>query len=646
MKFDKDFVVGAVAKNKRILAFALPALAGIFCLVALLGQCANVTAFEKFGFIILCYLICFYVFIGHKFARLNNIFFWIVPTINFFVLEGFMNDPLAHIQILTIGFNLLFYYLFFLFLLFVSKNRGLAVIVSSTLSYSIGLVNYAVIAFRQNPVLPWDLMSVGTAVKVAGNYRLPITIDLVLLSAWFLLLFVFGLFIYGQKRVHRKTTSIISILGVVAFFILTCFFAQSPSLGNYIRLRDSFFVPSTYFASNGYVLGFVRSLQYVNVNEPFGYSIDEAELLLERYDLNEENNTDKLPNIIVIMNEAFSDLSVLGDFTVNQECLPYWNSLSDNTVRGNLHVSVKGGNTANSEFEFLTSNSMAFLTTGSVPYELYIKNETPSLASYLKDNFNYDTYGVHSYEANAWRRNEVYPLLGFDHTVFMEDFPEDAEKIRKFISDAATYDAIIELYENRDINKNFFTFCVTVQNHGGYNVLYDNFTPDVVADGLEDAFTLNHYLSLIKESDKAFRDLLGYFETVDEPTVVLMFGDHQPTDEMISGLLEKVDLDFSILEDFEKQYITPFAIWANFDIKEAYIEAISCNYLSSVLLDVAGVPLSSYQRYLSEMQEKYPVITSNCVIDRSGNYISPEVFMTDAAILEYSKLQYYKLFGR
>ena len=103
------------------------------------------------------------------------------------------------------------------------------------------------------------------------------------------------------------------------------------------------------------------------------------------------------PNIIVIMNEAFSDPSVLGDFTTNEDYMPFVHSLldgADNTISGHLNVSVKGGNTANTEFEYLTGASMAFLPYGSIPYQQYVKKETPSMASYLS-SLGYYTIAMH-----------------------------------------------------------------------------------------------------------------------------------------------------------------------------------------------------------------------------------------------------------
>lgn len=59
-------------------------------------------------------------------------------------------------------------------------------------------------------------------------------------------------------------------------------------------------------------------------------------------------------------------LAILGDFQTNKDYMPYFHSMqgADDTISGYLNVSVCGGNTANTEFEFLTGNTMAFLPQG------------------------------------------------------------------------------------------------------------------------------------------------------------------------------------------------------------------------------------------------------------------------------------------
>ena len=124
----------------------------------------------------------------------------------------------------------------------------------------------------------------------------------------------------------------------------------------------------------------------MKVQKPEGYTPQIAEEIAEPYggaaaasdsEKSEEEAVEKdldtLPNVIVIMNEAFSDLSVFGDFDTDYDYMPFIHSLKDNVIKGNCYVSVKGGNTANSEYEFLTGDSMAFLPAGSVPYQQYLK---------------------------------------------------------------------------------------------------------------------------------------------------------------------------------------------------------------------------------------------------------------------------------
>lgn len=77
----------------------------------------------------------------------------------------------------------------------------------------------------------------------------------------------------------------------------------------------------------------------------------------------EDPESVKRPNIIVIMDEAFSDLAVRGEFTTNEDYMPFIHSLqqgAENTRTGYLNVSVLGGNTANTEFEFLTGSTIGF----------------------------------------------------------------------------------------------------------------------------------------------------------------------------------------------------------------------------------------------------------------------------------------------
>ena len=350
----------------------------------------------------------------------------------------------------------------------------------------------------------------------------------------------------------------------------------------------------------------------------------------------------EFPNIIVIMDEAFSDPAILGDFTVNQDYMPFVHSLlegAENTVSGWLNVSVLGGNTANTEFEYLTGNTMAFLPQGSIPYQQYIKGETPSLASHLA-GLGYQTVAMHPYNASGWDRDTVYPAMGFSEMYFLPDF-DNAAKVRNYVSDQSDFEKIVEIYENKGDNP-LFLFNVTMQNHSSYTESFDNFDPQIEVEG--GSQTLNNYLSLLSLSDAALGELISYFEEQEEDTIIVFFGDHQTTNSVIEPILKQNGKSSSTLTEEEQadRYKVPFFIWANFDIEEETGVETSVNYLGAKTLLAAGVPMDGYFTYLSVFSETVPVISANHVTLADGTFTNADD--QSELLSDYKGYQYYRLF--
>ena len=240
---------------------------------------------------------------------------------------------------------------------------------------------------------------------------------------------------------------------------------------------------------------------------------------------------------------------------------------------------------------------------------------------------------MHCYYPQGYNRNLAYPRLGFNsfsHIYTMKDLTY----IREYPSDLSTYKNIIDIYENKKENEKIFNFTLTMQNHGSYTD--ENFTSMVIAENGQYP-KLNQYLSLIKMFDEALEYLITYFENQEEPTIIVLFGDHQPyvEDEFYKDLLAKNYADPTSKEATEQTYITPFLIWANYDIdteKYKNITDISSNYLSSLLLDVANIQKTPYLEFLDELRTEIPIITGNGYMDKDGKYhdFSEET--------EYSKL--------
>ena len=563
-----------------------------------------------------------------------------IPIVALCLMEGYTHVP-WDLTPPIFFLNLAGYYVIYLLGTFLFGGVAGGYTFATLLFMCCGLANYCVVSFRSSPIVPWDIYSVRTAVSVADNYNLDINGRLIGIVVGFLLLaFISG---YLELKVKKLQVRLAGIL-----LSVLCLFGYVKAMGNdrvidAAGLDTTLFTPNVLYRNNGLLGGFVGNIRYLKVEKPDGYSIKAVEEIAENYQT-EDTATEKkdLPNIIVIMNEAFSDLSVFGDFKTSEDYMPFIHSLNKNALKGHAYVSVKGGNTANSEFEFLTGDSMAFMPTGSVPYQQYIKSEIPSLASRLGE-LGYTTTAIHPYYGTGWCRNTVYPLLGFEQMLFKDDFVSP-EKIRNYISDESAFQKIIELYEEKGSDEKMFTFEVTMQNHGGYSKDTDDFRESVYLTDESGQGTqvraAEKYLTLIQKSDQAFQNLVEYFEKQEEPTIILMFGDHQPSDYITNVILRELGLNRDESDDvYYDNYIVPYIMWANYDIDTTQVENVSLNYLGGMLMEKAGIGLTGYQQFLKEMQKEFPAITANMVMDADGKR-SAEKDIQSEWIENYQKLVY------
>ncbi len=563
----------------------------------------------------------------------------LIPLASFMLVECFTHTPME-LKYPVLLANFVFYLFVYRFLFCLCGNVWCGYSLGTILFFLMGLLNFAVVEFRSSPVMPWDLFSVKTAVSVAGNYTLTLTPALGRILSGFIVLLFLGTRIGSEIKGPK-----IRLSGTLICFLLLAVYVKGIGTEKAIKtigLDDTLYTPNAMYQKDGLMAGFFSNIKYLRVQKPSGYSKEEVNRLTNAYQTEHTYRiSEDSPNIIVIMNEAFSDLSVYGEFVASEDELEFIHSMDEHTVKGNCYVSVKGGNTPNSEYEFLTGNSMAFLPTGSVPYQQYIKEQIPSLASYL-GGLGYRSIAIHPFRSEGWCRDQVYPRIGFDERVFMDQF-EGAPALRHFVTDQAAFDKIIEYYEGKEKGEKLFVFEVTMQNHGGYNKKSDDFKAKIKLTGLTEKTkqvkAAQNYLTLIQKTDEAFQSLVEYFEKQKEPTIILMYGDHQPAD-----LVTDVFAGFHDLSEEEKEkrsYIVPYIIWSNMKIDETAAEKISLNYLSGMLLEKAGIPLTGYQMFLKKYQEEFPVITAKTIMTDDGQEQKPAAELVD----EYDILSYNLLCG-
>lgn len=359
---------------------------------------------------------------------------------------------------------------------------------------------------------------------------------------------------------------------------------------------------------NGYLLNFLLQVETVFVKEPDGYGPDAIKKLESQYP-QEEAAGSSAPDIIVIMDESFADLRTFGNgLSTSQEVTPFIDSLRDNTLKGYLYTSVFGGGTSNSEYEFLSGNSMAFFPQGSIVYQQYIQESPYSLLPVLQDA-GYRCVAMHPYHKEGWMRNTVYPQLGFDESLFLEDFPQE-NLIRGFVSDQEMFEYIINYHEQHDNNTPLFLFGITMQNHGGYTYSGPDYEHTISLSGYSGDYPeAEQYLTLIRETDKAVQFLIEYYASIDRNVVIVFFGDHMPKIE--DTFYEELNGGPCItLDDQMERYLVPFFIWANYDLPEKEIPVSSINYLPGYMLDAAGISLPPYFRFLKQTEQVIPALNA------------------------------------
>ncbi len=576
--------------------------------------------------VVLTVLAAAVIFLNVSYGRIVTVFVGLLsPVCALIALENF-TSVITNLSGPIFILNLLFLYILYGLMTFLCGSVKIGFLPATLIPMIFGLANYFVVSFRGTPIVPWDFYSVRTAVSVADSY----SFTLAWKGCFSVFVFVWVMIIASKSNVRVKKLQI-RIPSAAAFLICMCVYVaalQNSAFQSFFGMDTTLFTINVFYRNNGIAAAFIGNLHFLNIEEPDGYSVSAVEEIADAYAQDEEPAAEEVtayPNIIVLMNEAFSDLSVWGDFETSEEVMPYFKSLQDEAIGGEVYVSVKGGNTANTEFEFLTGDSMGFLPAGSVPYQQYIKSETPSMASYLK-TLGYDTVALHPYNASGWDRDKVYDYFGFDEFLDRNAF-ENPVTMRGYISDQSAFEKIIELYEEKDADSRLFAFEVTMQNHGGYSKETPDFDIYVELPEAENKTTqvvaTEKYLTLINESDKALGEIVEYFREQDEPTVIVMFGDHQPSDYVTNQIRRLCGVpEPETAEEIQQGYRVPFVIWTNYEIDHEYYEGISVNYLGGLVLQAAGVPLTDYQTYLMDLMETLPIINANVYCDAYGTFYS------------------------
>lgn len=575
------------------------------------------------------------------------LFALVIPLGCFYTFETLTHQMSTMIE-LAKRLNIAFYYWLFLFVFFIAGRTSISMAICVSAIAIIGVGNYFVVMFRSNPIVPWDIYSFETAMSVADNYVFSVDWALAEHIAMFILMLIVG--VRTNIRLNKKILRPILTVAmcIPAYFYIS--YLWQDNLERNTGLNDTLFNAKYMHSKDGFFVSFILDIHFLQIEEPKNYSDEYALSLLNEQEVEKVETPEELPDIIAIMDETFSDPAVLGEFETNKDYMPFVHSILRgevaNTISGYTDVSVLGGNTANSEFEFLTGNSMAFFPNGSVPYLQYIRDGISTIVPQLEE-YGYTTYGTHPYRAKGWNREFIYDLMGFDYRYFQGSFPFE-DKLRNYVSDEADFNSILEWRNNTE--GPFFMFNVTMQNHSNYGGDFDNFDPQIVAKFKNTSSNkyLNKYLSLMYETDQDVASLLSELSQSDRKTIVVFWGDHQPNDYVVRPIYKEYGLDFDnqTYEQQQQRQKTPFFIWANYDIQEQTNVEISLNYLNILLFETAGLQLDEYQTFRKNLwQGQIPMMNAVGYRNDDGDLVeyddAPEEIQN--LLNEYQNIQYYRM---
>lgn len=501
---------------------------------------------------------------------------------------------------------------------------------------------YYIWDFRGAPIRFSDLANITSGLEVSDSYSFSLTYSSVFILLDIICVLIITWFVNPTPcGVKGRLISGCTALASAVCLIISSPYAYDSGIRNrYISMGFNGIQDLNTYRFVGLNLMFYYDALYNQPEEPDNYSDKEAEDILNQY--TQQSKAAKTPTIIGIMNESFADFSYIADFKTNKDYLPNYRKLCSESISGYVSVSAYGGYSCNSEYEFLTGDTMGFLPSGSAAFTQYLNTERDSIVDTL-NSLGYYTEAFTPCSSDLWNIGTAYKNLGFKNSKFQcVGILDEPGEINGNTSDKSLYRKLEQRYEEKKHMSPCFFWVTTMQNHGPY----DNEDP---AKGI----TLNDidnpeaecYLSSLSLSDQALGELIEYFRKQQDEVIIVMFGDHYPhimdfTEELYGRSVASLST-----AEYSKLHHTPFLIWSNKGLQAKKIDDISLNYLSNEVWKAAGLPLSPYQQALEDIRQDIPVISGYGYKTSDGEW---HTITEDSAFDEtknrYNILEYYRIF--
>lgn len=437
-----------------------------------------------------------------------------------------------------------------------APKRMFAVCAVCALWLILGFINYIVLSYRTTPLGMIDLLLASSALKLINVYLKPWQIALIVLGI--VALIVGGVLLYKRSpKVRIRPVSAITGIGSIALSLWLCsFFAVEAE-----ALSDSYGNLATAYDDLGFAYCFSTSVIDRGVEEPEGYSEQSVAEIGSSLTLSEDGVT---PNVIIVQLESFFDPARYSGVELDENPIPNFTRLREECSTGYLSMPSVGAGTANSEFEVLTGMNMDHFGAGEYPYKTVLGSTTCESLAYEFKNIGYTATAIHNHIRTFYGRDTVFENLGFDEFISVEDMGEVERTPTGWCTDEVLTGQIVSALESSEGRD--FIYTITVQAHGKYTDVEDWAEDDSSASGEEDVEwdetqSWEYYAEQLADTDRFVGELVETLSDMDEPTVVVFFGDHQPSLEIDETLLDNGD-----------QFTTEYLIWSNFGLEKQDVD--------------------------------------------------------------------------
>ena len=503
------------------------------------------------------------------------------------------------------------------------KRRFFAFSIISLFWLVIGIANGVILTQRMTPFTVKDLSNLGDGLTIVTTYLSKGEIVLAGIAIVVLIGLVVLLFIKGPQKkdgVKRKR-NLAAVIMVAVFTMISTTVAVNAGV------VETFFGNLAYaYRDYGVVYCFTNTWLNTGISKPNGYSEDLILNIFDKKELGDDNAMllkkkdvdENYPNILFLQLESFIDPTTVKSIELSKDPCPNFRKLYSQYSSGELTVPACGAGTANVEFEVLSGLSVKFFGPGEYPYKSVLTEKTGESLAYDLDSIGYTSHAIHNHRAVFYNRNTVFSNMGFDTFTSLEYMKDVAKTPKNWAKDNVLTGCILDALNSTKGRDMIYT--ISVQGHGKYpsEKVIENPEIEVLSAPTEELkWKYEYYVNQIYEMDQFVKELTDELAKLDEPTILVMYGDHIPALDIKEDDLENGNL-------FGTQYI----VWNNMNLQKDD-ENLHSYQLAAHVMDMVDLQVGTIFTY-------------------QQNHKNSETYLSDLKALGYDMLygKYYIYGGK